>query len=106
MARLIISRPLLYLNVLSVQHTAVHAVDSRGEEAGRGQAAQGDGDDVTPLHPQHRDQRLLLQRDEEEDVRRGCNDRLKIAQHQICKGTHIWMGVETDWALPASQKPR
>lgn len=46
-------RPLLYLNVISVQHAAVHAVDSRGEEAGRGQAAQGDGYYVTPLHPQH-----------------------------------------------------
>lgn len=48
-------RPLLYLNVLSVQHAAVHAVDSRGEEAWRWQAAQRYGYDVTSLHPQHRD---------------------------------------------------
>ncbi len=47
------TRPLLYLNVLSVQHAAVHAVDSRGEEAGRGQAAQGDGYDVAAFHPQN-----------------------------------------------------
>lgn len=52
--------PLLYLNVLSFQHTAVHAVDSRGEEARRRQAAQGNGYNVTPLHSQHRDRRLLL----------------------------------------------
>lgn len=43
----------VYLNILSVQHAAVHAVDSRGEEAGRRQAAQCNGYDVTSLHPQH-----------------------------------------------------
>ncbi len=47
------SRPSLYLYVLPVQHTAVHAVDGRGEEAGRGQAAQSDGYDVTSFHPQN-----------------------------------------------------
>lgn len=43
-----------YLNILSVQHSGVHAIDSRREEVGRWQAVQGDGDDMTSLHPQHR----------------------------------------------------
>lgn len=63
------AQPLLYLNVLSVQHTAVHAVDSRREEAGRGQAAQGDGYDVTPLHRQHWHWWLLLCRDIEKNLK-------------------------------------
>lgn len=44
---------MLYLNVLSVQYAAVHAVNSRRKEARRRQAAQGDGYDVAPLHSQH-----------------------------------------------------
>lgn len=61
--------PLLYLDILPVQHTAVHAVDSRGEEARRGQAAQGNGYDVAPLHTQHWDWRLLLCWDTEKDMK-------------------------------------
>lgn len=42
-----------YLEILPVQHRGVHAVDGGWEEVGRRQAAQGDGDDVASLHPQH-----------------------------------------------------
>lgn len=51
---------MLYLDVLSVQHAAVHAVNGRGQETGRGQAAQSYRDDVTALHSQNRDGLLLL----------------------------------------------
>ena len=42
-----------YLDVLSVQHTGVHAVDGRGQKAGRGQATEGYGDDITALYTQN-----------------------------------------------------